>query len=358
MNYTKLAVKGATIVFVISILAALLGYVVRVILARNLTLGEFGLFYSIFAFLGMFGVFKSLGFDRALIKFIPEFMYKKNYDFIKSSFIYVSIIQLITNTIVIIGVYLFSGYLSANYFQDPKADIILKLMAIAFFLDSFVLVIKFSLQGFKKMMYFSMIDFIRMLLITLIILIGIKLNYGLLGPTIAYVIAPLILILVFGWILFKKTFPQFLKSRFVFKERLLRKISRYSIFAMAAGAGMVILGYTDIILLTYFSGLASVALYSVALPTAKVLMYFPRSIAGILLPVISELWVKREKTMIKEGVESLYKYSLIVIIPLVLIMLSFADLLLNILYGKEYILASNTLKILSIGMIFKSKIAD
>ena len=44
INYTKFAVKGAATVFVISILAAFVGYLVRFLLARNLTVEEFGLF--------------------------------------------------------------------------------------------------------------------------------------------------------------------------------------------------------------------------------------------------------------------------------------------------------------------------
>ena len=352
MSYTKLAVKGAATVFVISILGAFLGYVARFIMARSLTVEDFGLFYSVFAFLGMFGVFKSLGFDRALAKFIPEFMHKKNYNRIKSSIIYVSAIQLLTNTIVIIGIYLLSDYLSQNFFRSPQASIVLKLMAIAFFLDSFVLVLKFAFQGFKKMTHFAGIDVVRMLLVIAIILAGIGMNYGILGPVAAYVITPIIVILFFGFILIKRIFPGFLKSKFIYEGKLVRKISRYSIFAMAAGAGMVILGYTDTILLTYFSGLTSVALYNVALPTAKVLMYFPRSIASILLPLISELWAKKEKALIREGIESLYKYTIIIIIPLVFMILSFSDLLISTLFGKDYMLASDTLKILSIGMIF------
>src|SRR3989338_66067 len=77
MTYTKLAVKGAATILVISLIAAFLGYIVRVILARNLTVEDFGLFYAIFGFLSLIGLFKSLGFDKALAKFIPEFLGKK-----------------------------------------------------------------------------------------------------------------------------------------------------------------------------------------------------------------------------------------------------------------------------------------
>ena len=352
-NYTKFAVKGTITVLVISLLAAFLGYLVRFILARNLTVEDFGLFNSIFAFLAMLGIFKSLGFDKALIYFIPKFKHENRNDLIKSSIIYSAVIQLITNFIVIIAIYLLSSYLSIKFFHSPKSDIVLKLMAIAFFVDSFVQILKFAFQGFKEMTYFSGIDLVRMLLILIIIIIGFKLNYGLLSPIIAYVITPLILIFIFGLILTKKVFPEFAKSKFILSKNALKRISKYSIFLVESNGAGLILYYTDIMALTYFSTLVNVGLYSVALPTAKVLMYFPRAIHAISMPLTAELWSKGEKKLLKMGIEDLYKYSFIIAIPAVFILFSFADLLIAVLYGKDYILAALPMKILSIGMLFE-----
>ena len=195
MTYTKFAVKNVGIIFVISIIAAFLGYLVRLILAKNLTLEEFGLFYAVFAFLGMLGVFKSFGFDKALAKFIPEFLHKKRKDHIKSSIIYVSIIQLITNSIIIAAIYFLSNFLAVHFFNSSQASTVLRLMAIAFFIDSFVLVLKFSFQGFKKMLFFSGIDLVRMLLLVIIIFIGFRAHLDLVAifryPT-TYTIACLV----------------------------------------------------------------------------------------------------------------------------------------------------------------------
>ena len=41
MNYTKSLVRGSGIVFVVTILAAILGYILRILLARNLTIEEY-----------------------------------------------------------------------------------------------------------------------------------------------------------------------------------------------------------------------------------------------------------------------------------------------------------------------------
>lgn len=351
-SYTKIAFRGVVVVSSISLIAGFLGYIARVLLARNLTVEEFGLFYAVFAFLGLIGTYRSLGFDKALARFIPEFLHKKKDDHIKSSIIYVIFIQLVTNTIIIIAVYLLSDFLAASFFKNSQAGIVLRWLAIAFFVDSFVMVLKFSFQGFRRMVYFSIIDLVRMLLIISILLIGFRLNYGLMSPVFAYVITPFILVLIFGTILVKKTFPKFLKSNFLLDGALIRKISKYSIFVLSISVEGIVLHYTDVMTLTYLTDLKVVALYNIALPTINVLLFFPRAIGGILSPLTTELWVKKKGMLLAEGIKSLYKYSLIIIIPVVFMMFSFSELLINVLYGKEYVAASNTMKILVIGMIF------
>ncbi len=352
-NYTKLAIRGTAIVLVISLFAGFLGYLVRLVLARGLSVEDFGLFNSVFSFLGLIGFFKSLGFDKALIKFIPEFRHEKKNNLIKSSIIYVTIILLITNLLVISGVYLLSNYLSVNFFHSGQASILLKLLAIAFFIDSFVYVLRFAFQGFKEMAYFSIVEVARMLLILVIVLIGFKLGYGRLSTAaFAYIITPIILIIVFTPIFLKKTFPEFTASSLIFDSLLFRKIGKYGLFVVETSAAGLVLYYTDIMMLTYFSSLKEVGLYAVALPTVKIFMFFPRAIGGILIPLTSELWVKGRKDLLKAGIESLYKYPFIIVVPLVLAMFSFADLIIAVLYGGSYIQAAPAMRILSIGMIF------
>ena len=352
MNYTKLAVRGAAIVFATSIVAAFLGYLVRLVMVRNLSLEDVGLFYSIFSFLSVLNVFKALGVDTALVKFIPEFLSKKKNDYAKSSIVYATVIQLINNTIILGSVYFFSSYLSVHYFHSEKAVILLRLMLVAFYIDSLTLILKYSFQGFKDMINFSVIDLVRMMLIIAVLLIGFKLNAGILSPAIAYILVPIILLMIFGNILFRKTFPQFSKSNLVKDAKFFREMVRYGIHVMAVSVGNVILGNIDIMVLTYFSGLASVGLYSVALPTVKLLLYLPRAIGGIMLPLSAELWAENKKHILKAGIEKLYKYSIIAIVPLVFAIFSFSDFILNMLFGSAYAAAGMALKILVIGMIF------
>tara|TARA_Y100000310_G_scaffold94862_1_gene92635 strand:- start:1251 stop:2741 length:1491 start_codon:yes stop_codon:yes gene_type:complete len=351
-NYTKHAIKGVSIIFIISIISAFFGYLIRFLLARNLTLEQFGLFYSIFSFLSLITLFKTLGFDRSLIKFIPELISKKRINLIKTSIFFVIAIQIITNLIAIVLIYLFSRYLSINFFHNSQADYLLRLMAIAFFIDGFVVILKFSMQGFQRMALFSLLDLFRMLILLLIIFIGLNMGIGLYAPIIAYILTPAILLLIFGFIFLKYVYPDFIKTNLVRDNNLFKKISKYSLFIMITSSGVMVLGHTDSLLLTYFKGVAAVGLYSVALPTAKLLLYFPNAFGSILLPVTSELWTKKEDYLLKYGVESLYKYSMIIVVPMGLIMLTYSEIIITLLFSKDYISAVFALKILVVGMLF------
>ena len=351
-NYTKHAVKGLATIFVFSLLSGFLGYIVRLIMARNLAVEEFGLFYAVFAFLASLSLFKSFGFDKSLIRFIPELHHNGKNDSIKSSIVYVAILQFITNAMTITIVYLLANYLSVHFFHNAKAGIVLKLLAIAFFIDSFVVILKVCFQGFQKMLLFSLLEFVRMAFIILSVIAGFRLGYGILSPVLAYILVPIILLVVFGFVLFKFVFPEFFVSRFFIDKKLLKSMSRYSFFIMATGSGALILQYTDTLTLTYFAGFEAVALYNIAFPTSKILTYFPTAIGNLIWPLTSELWAKNRKDLLKAGLEALYKYSMVIMIPLVFVVFSFSDLVISVLFGKQYLMAENPMRVLLIGAIF------
>ena len=53
-TYTKRLVRGGAFLFVMSVVAAFVSYFIRIILARNLSPAEYGLFYAVFAFVTFF----------------------------------------------------------------------------------------------------------------------------------------------------------------------------------------------------------------------------------------------------------------------------------------------------------------
>ncbi len=351
-TYTKLAFKGAATVFIIALLASLLAYGIRLLLAQNLSVEDYGLFYAVFSFLAFIAIFKTLGFDKAIIRFIPELLAKKKPALAKSAIIYTIVITIIVNLVTIGIIYLLASYLSIHFFHTEKAEPILKLLALAFFAESFFFVVKNAFQGFKNMFLFSGIDVVRIVCILTILMIGFHYLDGILVPVLAYLISSLIVFTIFFIILKKRVFADWSKYTFSINRPLMRKMFKYGLIVFTSGASASILGYTDTLLLTYFSGLTQVALYNVALPLSKLMLYVGVSIGSILLPLTAEMYASKKILLVQEGLQSIYKYVMIAIMPVVAIMLFFATLIISLLFGTKFTAASGALQILSIAMFF------
>ncbi|MFC1753813.1 flippase [Thermoproteota archaeon] len=351
MNYARKALKGTISVFVVTLFAAFLGYLVRLVLARGLSLEEYGLFYAVFSFFGLFMIFKDLGLNSALAKFIPEYLHKKDYSGVKSIVVSVFSIQTFFSLIVFILTFLLSDYIAEHFFHTPAASIVIKFIGLMFLLTPLENVFTHSFQGFQRMFLYASIEFMRMLVILLIIIALLYKGFLVLAPSIAYfavyIIVPLLCIPFF-----LKMFPQFTKVKAKITSSLVKKLFKFGVPLIIGSVGAAFMLYTDTVIITYFRNLNEVALYQVASPTARLLLYLGYALAAVILPLSSELWAKGKRDKLKFGMELLYKYTFLAVIPLALLMFSFPELILNILFGAEYTGAAIVMQILAVGTIF------
>ena len=370
-NYTKKALVNVGKVFAISIVAGFFGYLVRIFFARNLSIEEFGLFYAIISFLSIFVIFITSGLDRALIFFIPKFLAESKSQNIKNSIVYAAAVSSASNLIFLILLFFFAGFLGRNYFHSSSASAVLMLMAVSFFIDGIVLIIQSSFQGFMMMATFSGIDLTRMILLLALSFVFFKLEMGIFSPVLAYIVTPLILISVYLPFLLIRNRDIFAKSKepkvlgnlktkefssnkLIWDKPLFKKLHKYGMQMVFLTVGAVILGHADRLMLTYYRSLEEVGIYSAVFPTAMMFSYIPFAIGKVLLPITSELWSRGLAAEFKKGVELLYRFFLIVMLPTSFLIFSFSDLLLGLFYGAAYIPGSFALKILAIGAIFFS----
>ncbi len=350
-SYIKRAVKGAGIVFLFAVIATILGYLLRIVLARNLTPAEYGLFYAGFSMIAFFAIFGDLGTVEALKKFIPDFKVKKKLDKIKSALIYSFSIQFIVSTIGAIIIILLSDFLAVNLFHYPQASLFIKLLGVMLWLRQTTSYLAVVFNAFQNMVYYASIDLMRTALILIIAWLGFQFVKNIYVPTFAYLLTPIILALILLPLLFKKVFPQFFDYKLKLDKKLTKDLLKFGAPLMLFSVGGLILGYTDTIMLTYFRTLEEVGLYNVALPTINLLGFFGIALGAVIFPMTSELWAKNQKEKLIQGFSLLYKYSFILILPLSLILFSFPKIIITFLFGGEYVGASSALRILSIGII-------
>jgi len=348
VTYAKRAVRGTLIVFINLLIAAFFWYLIRIILARSLTTSEFGLFYAIHTLVLFFIFFRSLGSNVALIRYIPEFKMKKKFGEIKSAIIASLMIQTIISILFIILIYFLSEFLSNYYFKSSLASALLKIFSFYFLLSIPFYLIKDILRGFQKIKAFSFVDTAHNLFVLVITGFLIFLGFGIFGPVIAFLVGAVLVFLTFI-IITNRTF-NILKYKSKNFLNTAKKMLLFGLPVMLSGAGDRIIGYFDVLMLTYYTTLEKVGIYNVALPLALMLSVIGYAISWVLYPMVSELSAKKDEKRLKIGLDFLYRYLFVIIIPIALGAFAFTDLLIKLFFTEAYLPGATAFKILLIGV--------
>jgi O-antigen/teichoic acid export membrane protein len=350
INYTRKAVRSSVIVVAMFALGPLLAYFIRILLAHNLSAEEYGLFYSIMAFIFFFIVFRDFGLGVALTKFIPEYQTKKDFSKIKTFIIATLLFQAVFSAIVVILLLIFSRFLANNYFRTPisfQLLIVLNLFIFSTFLHSNI---RNILIGFQDSKLHSIAEPLRLGLTLIFIFIFIKFGHGLLSAAYGFIFGSFtaFLILLIGgrkyFFIFTHKIKQFWKSS--------RQLFRFGIPMIFMGIGNTVIASLDILILTYVSSLTIVGIYNVILPTAAILLFFGKAVSVVLLPMISELKTRKDRKRIYEGLTLINRYIFLMTIPVIFVIWVLSEEIILILFGNNYVAGATALRILLLGVLF------
>ncbi len=347
-NYKEHIAKSTFTVLIIGLAGTLLGYGLRIYLARNLSVLDFGMFYSVLAFLYFFGVFKDFGLGQAVTKFISEFQSKKEFANLKSIIYYSFISQFFVGLIISVTLFFLSDIIAVNFFHDASAKIIVQIMSIEFLIGFVVL--KSVLQGLNKIKSYALIEPVRLLIIWFLIL-SFSLSLGASGVALSYLISGAVINAALVFYVFKRYRTYDTES---VRPRVAKKLLKFSLTVFAGVFAATVIASIDSLMIAFFLSLNDVALYQVAMPTAQFLLVFSSAIGIVLLPSVSAIWNSDKRYALDSGISLLLKFLFIFIIPFAIILITFPEITLNLVFGPSYINAAPLLQILTVSAIFQS----
>lgn len=351
-NYLKKGFFGIIFVFSASTLANFFGYLVRLILARNITPTELGLFYSAYTIVTFILLFITLGLHTSVIKHLAEF--KANKEYLKTWFTFklVLIYRLVSGLLAGIFLILFSEILEKYYFKNQSSVEVLFIFSFTIIFIVIIAIISSLFQGFQKLKLFSAIIFTEkfFFLIAIVTLIFLDFKRNALLPAYAILFGTIFTSIVFFPFLFK--FRKYFHKGPLDKIKVIKKIFSFGIASFMISLGNIIIGYIDTIIITIYRPLSEVGIYNVILPTVIIVGFLSRSISQVFFPMVSELNAKKLYSKLNQGLSLLHNYSLLIVIPLAITMFVFPEFIIKLLFGPEYITGSLAMQILSIGVIF------
>jgi stage V sporulation protein B len=353
MTLKKTLIKGGMWVAVSSVFVALFGYLFRFLLIKNLTLEEYGLYYAIVSVFLFATCFIDIGRHVASLKYASEAFAKNNKKLFKSIIHSYFKFKFKTGLIFILVVLLSAGFLASNYFRSASAFLpfialgIIYTMADIFF--GYILTLLKVVQDQKK---YALLEIFKFSFQIILLIVFLSLGFRIWAPILAIFLAPLIITSIYYFIFYKNYFPDFFNIKIENLKKINNMIKVFAFTNLFFELGTYILSYTDTFMLTYFTDLAQVGLYNIAVPTARLILFFSLSITLLLIGLTSSMYVKKQFSALNNLINIIYKISLFGFLPIALIMFSFPELIITLLYSAEYVVASTALQILSINSIF------
>jgi len=333
-NYTRRTIKGASITFLFSVMAAIVIYIFRVMLARHLGPTEYGLFYAVFTFIIFFLFIRDLGLGSALVKFISKFRALRKYNSIKTSISSVLLFQLISSVFLGIILFSFSDYLALYYFKNRISSTIIRILALYIVGSVSFIIIKGIFRGFQEMTLYASVELSKNVLVITLTYIFFQNGIGIMAPVWAYTITSFALFFLYLPFAMKKF--SFFSYKIIEFKPIFKKIIFFGIPLFATSIADRVIGYIDTLFLTYFRSLSEVGIYNVILPSVLLLLKFGFAFSAIIFPLVSEISEKKNLMALKKGIILFYKYIFVILIPPFIVVSQYANELIISLFGVEY----------------------
>ena len=351
MNYTKQVLRGSIYYFIGAVVAAFVAYLTKLVLVRNLSVEDYGLFFAVLTFVLIFSVFRKLGLSQGLARFIADYNVKKKHGEIKSIITGAFLMQIIVALFMVGVLWISADFLAVNYFKDARSVWLLRILAFYLPLSIIFVNYKSILQGLKKSKTLAITQTTLNILILLGVITGLWLGLEVFAPIIGYLGSFIVFFSIFT-IPLLRGFNYFKHKHKAFKEEN-KKLIKFSLPLMITSIGALFITYFDTLMLTYYDTLANVGIYNIIYPTAILITMIGSSLGVILMPVITELWTQKKKTQITQALRIINKYLLIVCLPIIITLMMFSEHIIRIFFGQEYLAGVIAFNILLVGAMFK-----
>ena len=345
--YARRLVKGSSIVFTGTVASSVFSLLLRMFLARSLSVEEYGLFYAIFVFVCLFALFRDLGLDTTLVKYIPEFSVRKELGAIKSSIASIAIFKAIFAPSIAVVLFVFSSQIASGFFGTEAAVLPLRILCAWFFATAFFNLIRSAFQGFQNMPAYASMEFfwIVSVFVSAVLFVSV-LGRGVSGVASAYLAGALVMVII-PMVYFARRYPQVFGEKASVDRILTKKLFAFALPVFIGGIGGLVLGYMDTLMLTAFWTPREVGLYQAAYPAAGALGYFVGALTAVFFPMVSELWARRERALLIGGLHFMTKFAFLLILPIVLAFIAFPEIVMRLLFGEGYLGGAAALRILS-----------
>lgn len=349
----KLLVKTSFIVFIGLFLSKILAYVYRIIIARYYGPEVYGLFSLALTIVGFFGAIAAFGLVDGITRFVPILRAKNKKDDIKYLLKYALKFSLITGLIASIMLFLSSEFIAVSIFHNPDLTVLIRFFSAMILLSLFNNIFLGMLRGFEEISSYSFIynifqNIARVGILIVLVLMGF--SSGGSPVVLSFVLGTLLTMIVsfsFAKFKLKQIFGSYNRSKDY--SSLRSEIFHYSWPIMFSSVISLLFYWIDSFSLGFYKSATEVGFYNAAVPIAMLLGFVPELFMQLFFPMINREYASKNHKLIEQLSKQVTKWIFMAILPIFILIFFFPGAALNILFGSQYIVAQDALRILLAG---------
>ena len=339
MNTVQRIAKNTGVLLASQVISRLLAFFYIMYTARYLGASGFGILSFALAFTGIFGVFADLGLGQLTIREVA-----RNKSLAGKYLANVSVMKVILVTITF-------GLIALviNLLGYPEQTIkVVYLIALSVIFGAFTGMFNSIFQAFERMEYVSLGQILKSILMLSGVVFAIKQGFGVIGFASLYLITSIIVLgyslLALRWKFANPvlaTANKLLEIDWNFWKPTIKEALPFGLSAIF----VTIYFWIDSVMLSLMKGNEAVGLYNAAYRLIFVLMVIPSVFITSIFPVMSRHF-RSAKNLLKQEYQIAFKYLFTVALFLFIYGLIFADKIILIIYGDEYLPSIKALQVL------------
>lgn len=349
----KILARSSVVVLAAVIFSKLLSYGYRVIIARYYGPGAYGLLVLALMVIGWFTIFSTLGLHHGLLRYVSLFRGKSQKREISAVMRSISRFLMATGILSMIIVFFLSDFMANAVFNDPSLSIFLKFFAVTIPLSLLSGTYLTLVRSHEEVGWFvlgsKVLDnFVRLLVLGVLVFIGINSD----AIFISYLVGSVVILVAsygFCRISFKYVFSD--KNELKDKNQLFGEVFSYSWPLMFFGVVQSFMGWTDTLVIGLFQSTEQVGFYNAAWPIALLIAIVPEMFNQLFFPLVTKEHAKGNKETVRQLSKQVVKWIYLLELPIFILVLLFPGVLINLIFGPEYLVASNALRFLVVAVM-------
>jgi len=354
-NSLRLLVKTSIVIFFTVIISKLFSYLYKVVIARSFGPELYGTYSIAIIVLGLFASIAMLGFPEGITRFVSYYRGKKQESKIKHTIRFSLLVLVLCSIIAGLILFLSSRVISIDLFKNESLIYFLKVLSISLPFSVIFTVIISYLRAIGKIKSYAMLSSpIQNGLKLGILLALIFFSLGEKSVALSQTIGMMILTLISYLIARKSLISLFRKKDLKGKEKKIieKELFYYSWPLIFVGLLYGLFYWTDSLVLGYFLDAKVVGLYNAAVTLVSLFAIAQDLFIQLLLPLLTTKYAENKTQVIRDTTKQVMKWVFMINILIFAALILFPGVIINLLFGADYILAQPALRILSFGALF------